>query len=120
MLCGIKVQIDFLVLTRLKICSDFVSTGVVFVSSTVLERHGMLKVRFAWWDGICLGDGVNPDSGGSSTMAFLQDMEEIEANDPLSSSAAMEIQCYLWNPTTKQRKELPRFPRYAKALEGKD
>ena len=66
-------------------------------------------------------------------MAFLQDMEE-ETNkdgedpDMVGSttvmfpfvSAAVDIQCYLWNPTTKQCKELPRFPRYAKALEGKD
>ncbi|XP_017241709.1 F-box/kelch-repeat protein At3g23880-like [Daucus carota subsp. sativus] len=27
-----------------------------------------------------------------------------------------DIYCYLWNPTTKQCKELPRFPRYARAL----
>ena len=28
--------------------------------------------------------------------------------------------CYLWNPTTKQCKEVPRFPRYARALQDDD
>ncbi|KAL1825722.1 hypothetical protein ACET3Z_012500 [Daucus carota] len=33
---------------------------------------------------------------------------------------AWDTYCYLWNPTTKQCKELPRFPRYARALEDDD
>ncbi|XP_017240040.1 putative F-box protein At3g10240 [Daucus carota subsp. sativus] len=50
---------------------------------------------------------------------------ETESCTRISSSNGIiclvcDVHCYLWNPTTKQCKELPRFPRYAKAFEDED